>query len=284
MGNYYSLVAGLPDLHPDDQKVQYTLLTLKDELRETLSSADMALVDLFYQKFDNENLLALLNDADAKINPLGTLSKQDLLDIIQLFKEDEAPKDSRIPKHFKDFVPAYINDMPISQELSWQDQLAASYYEMARKSKNGFIADWFEFNLNTTNILTAINCRKFNMDIEKSVIGDNEVAHLLKSNSSKDFGLSIVYPEVSELLHIVEEENLLERERKMDLLKWNWIEEHSVFHYFDIERVYVYLLRIELLERWTVLEKSTGEKIFRSMISAIQNSVSFPSEIRAEAK
>lgn len=284
MGNYYSLVAGLPDLHPDDQKLQYSLLTIKDELKESLNDADMALVNLFYQKFDNENLLALLNNSEADINLLGTLSKQEILEIIQLFKEDEMPKDSRIPKHFMAFVPSFLQGKSIYQELSWQDQLTALYYETAGKSKNKFIADWFNFNFNVTNILTAITCRRFNLNIAKSVIGNNEAAQLLKTNSSKDFGLAIVFPEINELLHISEEEDLCEKERKMDLFKWSWIEEHSVFHYFDIERVFVYLLYIEMIERWTILEKSTGEKVFREMISSLQKSFEFPTEFHPGAE
>ena len=60
------------------------------------------------------------------------------------------------------------------------------------------------------------------------------------------------------------------RERKIDLLKWNWLEEHTFFKTFDFESVFAYLLRIEMIERWTALDKASGEKTFRQMVGTMK--------------
>ncbi len=52
------------------------------------------------------------------------------------------------------------------------------------------------------------------------------------------------------------------REKKVDLLKWEWLEEHTFFKPFDIESVFAYLLKLEMIERWVMLDKATGEKDF----------------------
>lgn len=65
MTNYYCLVAGLPDLSLEDGKLNYTVANFKSEIYSELSEKDRKLIDLFYLKFDNANLLKLLKDKEA---------------------------------------------------------------------------------------------------------------------------------------------------------------------------------------------------------------------------
>ena len=58
MTNYYCLVTGLPELSLEDGKLSYTVANFKTEIYPQLSKGDKKLVDLFYLKFDNKNLLA----------------------------------------------------------------------------------------------------------------------------------------------------------------------------------------------------------------------------------
>ena len=67
---YYYLVAGLPELTLEDSKLSYTVADFKAELYPDLSDEDKKLIDLFYLKFDNANVLKLLKDKDAAISPL----------------------------------------------------------------------------------------------------------------------------------------------------------------------------------------------------------------------
>ena len=60
MTNYYCLVTGLPELSLEAGKLSYTVANFKTEIYPELSKADKNLVDLFYLKFDNCNLLTLL--------------------------------------------------------------------------------------------------------------------------------------------------------------------------------------------------------------------------------
>ena len=62
MSKYYYLVAGLPELTLEDSKLSYTVADFKTELYPALSEDDKKLIDLFYLKFDNANVLKLLKD------------------------------------------------------------------------------------------------------------------------------------------------------------------------------------------------------------------------------
>ena len=71
MSKYYYLVAGLPELTLEDSKLSYTVADFKSELYSALSEEDRMLIDLFYLQFDNANVLKLLKDKDAAIDPRG---------------------------------------------------------------------------------------------------------------------------------------------------------------------------------------------------------------------
>ena len=82
MSKYYYLVAGLPELTLEDSKLSYTVADFKTELYPALSEDDKKLIDLFYLKFDNANVLKLLKDKDAAIDPRGNYSSEELVEYI----------------------------------------------------------------------------------------------------------------------------------------------------------------------------------------------------------
>ncbi len=52
------------------------------------------LIDLFYLKFDNANVLKLLKDKDAAIDPRGNYSSEELVEYIFTLKEGGEVSDS----------------------------------------------------------------------------------------------------------------------------------------------------------------------------------------------
>ena len=278
MGNYYYLVAGLPELQLDGQKLKHSLAEIKEELNKSLSKNDLALINYFFLQFDNKNLLNLLADNEADIDSLGTILKDDLLEYISSIKKEEPCNNKTIPGYLKHFISAYISETPVYQTLSWEDQLVTLYYEFAVRCKNEFISSWFKFNLTLTNVIIATNCIKYGLDRNESVIGNDEISIAIRTSNAKDFGVSTILPEIDEMVRIAEETDLFEKERRIEILKWNWLEEKGFFHYFDTEYLFVYLLKIKMLERWLKLEKETGKTIFREMIGRLQSSFEFPNE------
>ena len=94
MSKYYYLVAGLPELTLEDSKLSYTVADFKTELYPALSEDDKKLIDLFYLKFDNANVLKLLKDKDAAIDPRGNYSSEELVEYISQLKDGDEVSDS----------------------------------------------------------------------------------------------------------------------------------------------------------------------------------------------
>src|SRR5690606_6731678 len=108
--NYYCLIAGLPDIQVDDSKGVVSLHEFIDELQEQLTVSDKKLLQLLLAHYDNSNLLAYLNNRDANLNSLGNLDVVDWEDIIQLMREFDHPKDSRLLPYIHSFYTTLDDD------------------------------------------------------------------------------------------------------------------------------------------------------------------------------
>ena len=277
--NYYCYIAGLPDIQIDNQKSIPAQEEILDELKQILSKGDMALLDLLRLKYDNDNLLKFLANRDAELNPLGNLTSQDWAELIELIDnsdERNPVRDARLLKYMLDFYTTIRNEQSEEKIDFAEDFLAALYYKYGMQCKNKFVADWFEFNLNINNILTALTCRKYGWDIKSAIVGDNVVAETIRNSvSARDFNLKAEIDYFDALVSISETANLLDREHRIDALKWNWLEENTFFSSFSIETVLSFWLRCELMHRWDNLSMEEGAEIFRQMINDLKKDVKF---------
>ena len=269
MSKYYYLVAGLPELTLEDSKLSYTVADFKSELYSALSEEDRMLIDLFYLQFDNANVLKLLKDKDAAIDPRGNYSAEELAEYISLLKEGGEVSERMFPSYLSTFISEYFN-ISVEDDFLHEDRLAALYYAYAMKCKNKFVSAWFSFNLVINNVLVALTARKFKVDVAPLIVGDTEVCEALRTSGARDFGLSGEVEWLDILVKISETEELVEREKKIDLLRWNWMEEATFFNYFTVERLFVFLLQLEMIERWISLDKEKGSQLFRSIIATLK--------------
>lgn len=278
MTNYYCLIAGLPDLSLEDGKLNYTVANFKSELYPELSDKDKKLIDLFYLKFDNDNLLKLLKDKEAVTNSEGNYSSDELLALIASVREGDAP-DKKYPLYLYEFIAAYLA-LPADELYRAEDMLATYYYAYAMNCGNKFVSAWYEFNLNINNVLAALAARKYKMDVAQVVVGKTDVSEMIRTSNARDFGLTEMLEYFEPILCISEIDELVEREKKTDLLKWNWMEDAVFFDYFTVERIFVFLLKLEMIGRWISMDKEKGSELFRQIIDQLKNEVQIPEEFR----
>lgn len=279
MSKYYYLVAGLPELTLEDNKLSYTVADFKTEFYPFLSEDDKKLIGLFYLQYDNANVLKLLKDKEAAVDPRGNYSAEELTEYISSLKEGDEVPDCVFPSYLSTFISEYFNT-PAEDDFLQEDHLAALYYAYCMKCNNEFVASWFAFNLIIKNVLVAFTARKFKMDIAPLIVGNTEVCEALRTSSARDFGLSSEVEYLEQLVKISETEELVEREKKIDQLRWNWMEEATFFDYFTVERLFVFLLQLEMIERWISLDKEKGSQMFRSIIAALKDEVQILAEFR----
>lgn len=272
--NYYCLVAGLPDLLFSESKPGFSSLDFRTELKEQLSVNDFNLVKQVFLLFDNQNLLNLIFKLNKPFNTLGIISKEKL--------EAEIIKPSEIPDYMIQYIKWIRNQESMDFSLPKENQLYHLFYNHILQQNNEFLIDWYTFYFGLKNILTAINCKQFNYEIENHIIqfGANNIIHklLLNNRLNQDyFEDEIQFAE--QIFRIAKSEtNSIEKEKEIDKLKWNYLDENTFFHYFTIEKLLSFAIKLIIIERWMKLDNETGKELLKKLVYELELSYEFPAE------
>lgn len=150
----------------------------------------------------------------------------------------------------------------------------AETLENGLKADNKFVRAWFAFNRDMNNVLVAQICRKHGFDPKAQIVGEGEVAeHLRTHTTQKDFGLNEVMDDPQELLALAQIEDLMQREKTMDAIRFTWLQDQTEFDFFSAEMVFAYYLEVVMLHRWSILTVEQGEKIFRELVADMKKGV-----------
>ncbi len=276
---YYYFIAGLPDFDFDSMKLPFTVEEFKVMLEDEIKAKDMRLLDKYFLKFDNDNLLSFLKNKESEQNSMGNISREELEETLSQIKEDLPLKNSKIPAYYEVFMRTWLDEEAHNENKQWEDLLSSLYMDYGIEVKNSLMSRWYELNLNIGNLLSAIFARKYGLDVSQVVVGNNHVAKIIRENANmRDFGLSQELEIYDTVVRLSEEEEVYERERKIDKFRWDWLEENTVFDYFNIEYVFAYLCKLQILERWVKLNAEEGERIFRELIDNLKSDVTIPEE------
>ena len=64
----------------------------------------------------------------------------------------------------------------------------------------------------------------------------------------------------------------------MDKIKWDYLDEYTFFHYFTIEKVISYVLKILITERWIKLDSETGKTLLNKLLNELKTSYKLDEE------
>ena len=142
------------------------------------------------------------------------------------------------------------------------------------KAKNKFVREWFAFNQNMNNVLVAQICRKHGFDARQQIVGEGEVAEQLRTHTTqKDFGLNELTGDWAEMLALAASEDLMQREKAQDAIRFEWLQSRTEFDFFSPEMVFAYYLKAVMLHRWAILTVEEGEKIFRELVADMKKGI-----------
>jgi hypothetical protein len=274
--NYYYLVAGLPDIVLDQKKLPFTLTELKLELQYHLHPKDYQLVEYLFLPYDNINLLNILLKNDAAFNPLGNFSES--------FLTEEIKEPENLPGYMVKFLEAYREEIPLHPNLSLENQLTWLYFDFMLEQKNEFLRELFGTIRNINNIFAIYNARKFGLNIENQMIGDYELTEAARKTTSKDFGLANEIEPIDEIIGIYENNDILEQEISIDLLKWRHMNNLNTFNYFTIEYILAYVLEFMMVERWSSLDTEQSKITFKKMLTELEDSIQFSKDFNINEK
>lgn len=264
--DYYALVAGLREYTLDTDPKGFDARAIVDEILAGVTQTDARQVRLLYGYYDCENLVALRNGRTA-YNALGNLTREEL--------DEELKHPERLPDRMADVVRAYAD--PEGEEAEevdtgrrFEQALFEAYYAECADSSSSFLRAWSAFDRNLRNVVAAVGARAAGRPVEEAVVGRDEVAEQLQRSSAADFGLRGELPYIDAVIAAVNDEgNLVEKEHKMDLIRWNEAVDLAAFDYFDINAILSYLVRVNIVARWTLLSERLGREMFSRLLAEL---------------
>ena len=277
MSEYHCLVAGLPDIVFDGSKINFSIERFKEEIYAGLTKADAARIDLFFYAWDNENIIEILRHGnEAELARTGRYSREELVELILAAKSGDA-RTADYPAYMYDFLEYYFAN-EAREDVMFENVLASHYYNYAVGCGNKFLSDWFAFNRNLNNLLVAFIARKCKLNIADCVVGDDEVTETIRTSSARDFGLSSVIDYLENVQRLCEMDKLQERERQFDELRWNWLDDNSAFLYFSVERLFVFLQKLDIVMRWAKLDADAGMARYNELIAGLKSGLTINDE------
>lgn len=192
--------------------------------------------------------------------------------------EEQTKNPDRLPARMATVVRSYSaivdedadNEDGIDTDRSFENALFSAYYDECAHSKSRFLRQWADFDRNLRNISAAVVARVTGRSAEQSVVGGDETSQQLKRSSAADFGLRGDVPYLEAVIAAVNDEtNLVEKERKIDAIRWNQAEELSTFDYFDINALLAYLVKVNIVARWTRLDDKQGREMLHRLMTSL---------------
>lgn len=269
-------MAGVPDIDLNDKQASVSIASMKEDLEETLTDMDKKLIFYFFLQKDCMNIAKLLKNPEAEIDPLGNLSMEQYTDLITSAREMNFNV-HRYPSFMSEFAREYEFNAAKPNYFA-EDDILYRFYNYASQCPNKMIASWFSLNLDITNILTAFLARKNGWNIADYIQGENEVTEMILNNNTKDFDLSAEFDYVKELMQIVECEDPVQKEKRIDAFRWQWLDEQTFFEPFSIEAVFAYICKLDMLDRWDKLDVEKGQETFRQIINNLRGEAKVPEE------
>ena len=85
---------------------------------------------------------------------------------------------------------------------------------------------------------------------------------------------------VKELMQIVDEPDPVLKEKRIDAFKWNWLDDQTFFDPFNMDAVFAYFCKLEMLHRWEILDPEQGKETFRKIIDELRGEAKVPDEFK----
>lgn len=286
--NYYYLVAGLPDLLFDQESRDFNVNSLKQEVKENVHPSDYKLVELLYLPYDNHNFLNALLGRGLEPSSLGSIDSSIFANL-----DDNV---NLLPEYMQKFYYDYTGKKSLSEESEEEDvseenfgeeklvevKFEEMFFDIALKSSNRFIKSWFTFTRDFNNFLAALSCRKLNLDPAKHLVGKYPLVEAISRSQSADFGLKSEVDYLDKLLQAAELDDMLERERRLDIIKWEMASELTTWDYFNINFILAFFIKAGIVSRWRKLDTKIGEEMFKRLFDDLKStynlSASFASQ------
>ena len=140
-------------------------------------------------------------------------------------------------------------------------KLDFAYYSRALGSKNRFLREFVLFDLQMRNV---------KVEYLNKVLGRPEGLDIMPvPGREEENGYS--FEAAPAVMAVLEQSDILSRERGLDKLLWEKAEELTRMDLFDIDVILSFIAKLKITVRWNKLDPRTGREMFRKLVQEIRN-------------
>ena len=138
------------------------------------------------------------------------------------------------------------------------DSLDAEFYRTALASKNRFIAGYFGYDLDVRNCRVAYLNKGLGRPEGQDLL-------VLDEDEPREF------EDLEKVNAVLEGSDILERERGLDDIMWERIDELTLMEVFTLDQILGFVAKLQIVARWLRLDPQTGRELFRQLVEEIRN-------------
>lgn len=138
------------------------------------------------------------------------------------------------------------------------ENLNTEFYSRSLSHRNRFIREFFSYDLDLRNVKVEY----LNKSLGRPADMDTVVPAGREDES---------FEGRQEVMAVLENGDILRRERGLDDLMWKRIDEITVMDVFDIEAILGFIAKLKIIDRWDKLDPETGRELFRKLVEEIRS-------------
>ncbi|MCB0482136.1 MAG: DUF2764 family protein [Flavobacteriales bacterium] len=252
---YYGLVSGLQHLavsKPRDVKLE----AMKEAICSQLEPSDLYQVLLAFYLYDHQNLLTLLSGKSDHL-PYANLSNTELQNILKNRFSDDL--------YFTSLLDAINSDWHEVEPHVLENKMTQHYYTFVESAGIDFLKEWFKFEITFKN-LSAVYVQK-TLKLEDVTLlegGHFPSAQIARINLAD---LDVEFPFLKRCFESLDIENPIERNRRIDEIRWEYLDDLTFFNFFGIEKILAYVIKFQDLEKWKQLDPQIGKELLTSFLA-----------------
>lgn len=135
-----------------------------------------------------------------------------------------------------------------------ESKLGQAFYETALSGADRFIREFFTFDLRVRNAKVRFLNKALDRPVDQDIFLEPEGE----------------FPEAEKIAAVLQDKDILARERGLDSLMWAKIDEILIFDTFNIDVILGFIAKLKISDRWLTLDEQTGREMFRRLVQEIR--------------
>lgn len=137
------------------------------------------------------------------------------------------------------------------------EEMNEDFYKKALSHRNSFIRGYFSYD---------ISVRNAKVDFINKAFGRPALTDIMLPERREDE----IFDDLDKVCRILEGKDMLERERGLDELMWQRIDELTRLDFFNINTILGFIAKLQIVGRWLRLNEQTGRELFRQFVQDIR--------------